>query len=404
MPTFQYLAQTREGGRKSGLLEAASADGLESALSARGLLLVTCEERKPLFARRAAAEGRIGTAVLAEFFSELGVAQGAGVPLLTALDDVSAAREYPAALRNASASLARSVRTGTTLAEGMRKLPRAFPSYFAALIEVGERTGRLDKVCDELYRHLRWRDSVAKLLLGASIYPAVVIAATLGLFFLIVGFVLPRLAPFLKALDVQPPLPTRILIAFGAKMDGPLPAIVALVAGLALATLLLAWSNPRTRPWLDQTLLRLPVAGPIIVQLNASRLAHSLALMLATGIDLVTSLQLCEGLMGSRTLARLVVQARESVLRGEQLSAALGRGEQLPRLLLRAIAVGEKTGNQPEMLGRVADYYDRELPGKVQRIFASLYPVTVLILGSLILFMGLGILLPVYASATGVQR
>ena len=78
MPTFQYLAQTREGGRQSGLLEAGSADGLESALSARGLLLVTCEERKPLFRRRAPAEGRIGTAVLAEFFSELGVAQSAG--------------------------------------------------------------------------------------------------------------------------------------------------------------------------------------------------------------------------------------------------------------------------------------------------------------------------------------
>jgi type II secretory pathway component PulF len=158
------------------------------------------------------------------------------------------------------------------------------------------------------------------------------------------------------------------------------------------------------RPMLDRALLATPVVGPLIVQLNACRLAHSLGLMLATGIDMVGSLQLCEAIMASRPLADLISHARQAVLRGDSLSAALARAEQLPRLLLRAIAVGETTGSQPEMLQRVASYYDRELPGRIKRLFSSLYPVIVVVLGSAILFTALGVLLPIYESAAGVGR
>lgn len=405
MPTFSYLAQTQEGGRRRGRLAAPSASGLAAALSAQGLLLVTCAERRPLFAPRAAgAQTRIETPVLAEFVSELGVAQGAGVPILTAFDDLAVAREYPAPLREIAAALAASIRSGTTIAEAMRAFPRAFPAWFTALVEVGERTGRLEKVCEELYAHLRWRDALKKLLVGAAIYPATVITATVGLFFLIISYVLPRLLPFLLSLDVELPAPTRALIRLGKLVAGPGPALAALALGGVVAALLLAFRSPRTRPFLDRVLLALPVSGPLIMQINASRLAHSLALMLDSGLELVSALQLCEGLMASRPLATLLGEARLSVLRGESLSAALSRSRYLPRLLLRALAVGEKTGNQPALLARVAAYYDRELPGRVQRLVVSLYPVVVVCLGGMILFLGLGLLLPIYASAGSVGR
>jgi type II secretory pathway component PulF len=407
MPSFQYLAQTREGGRRKGRLEAASADGLEAELQARGLLLVTCEERKP---RRGLLSTAIGpghavpTAVLGEFVSELGVAQAAGLPLLGTLDDIASAPEYPLALRDIAASLARSVRSGSTLADSMRAVPGAFPGYFIALIEVGERTGRLDQVCEELHGHLRWRDSFAKVLLGAAIYPSFVLAAMLGLFVLLVTFVLPRLAPFLRSLEVELPLPTRVLISLATFFTVPVLASAALLLGVLLALLVWAWRSPRSRARIDRALLALPIVGPLIVQLNACRLAHSLGLMLGTGIDLVASLQLCEGLMGNRSLADLIVEARGAVLRGETLSSALARADQLPRLLLRAIAVGENTGHEPELLREVASYYDRELPGRIKRLFASFYPIMVIVLGSMILFTALGVLMPIYSSVASVGR
>ena len=405
MPIFSYLAQTQQGSRRRGRLAAPSASGLEAALSAQGLLLVTCAERRPLFAPRPAGAGtRIETPVLAEFVSELGVAQGAGVPILTALDDIAVAREYPVALREIAASLAASVRSGTTIAEAMRGFPRAFPVWFTALVEVGERTGRLEKVCEELYAHLRWRDALKKLLVGAAIYPATVIVATAALFLLIIGYVLPRLLPFLLSLDVVLPAPTRALIALGKLAEGPAPAIAALALAGAVTALVLGFRGARTRPFFDRVLLALPITGPLITQINASRLAHALGLMLESGLELVAALQLCEGLMESRPLALLLAEARLSVLRGESLSAALSRSSSLPRLLLRALAVGEKTGNPPEALGRVAAYYDRELPGRVQRLVVSLYPVVVVCLGAMILFLGLGLLLPIYASAGSVGR
>jgi type II secretory pathway component PulF len=407
MPSFQYLAQTREGGRRKGRLEAISADRLEAELQAQGLLLVTWREQKRrphLLSTRGRRASHLGIAVLGEFVSEVGVSQAAGLPLLTTLDDIGSAPEYPAAMREVATALARSVRAGSTLTDAMRAIPGAFPPYVTALIEVGERTGRLEKVCAELHEHLRWRDSFNKLVIGTAIYPSVVLAAMAGLFLLLVTFVLPRLAPFLQSLDVQLPLPTRVLIALGTMVTAPVVAAIVLTLVATAGLVVWAWRNPRTRPALDRALLAMPVIGPLIVQLNACRLAHSLGLMLATGIDMVGSLQLCEALMASRPLADLISHARQAVLRGDSLSSALARAEQLPRLLLRAIAVGETTGSQPEMLQRVGSYYDRELPGRIKRLFSSFYPVIVLVLGSAILFTALGVLLPIYESAASVGR
>jgi general secretion pathway protein F/type IV pilus assembly protein PilC len=108
--------------------------------------------------------------------------------------------------------------------------------------------------------------------------------------------------------------------------------------------------------------------------------------------------------MGNRSLADLIVEARGAVLRGETLSSALARADQLPRLLLRAIAVGENTGHEPELLREVASYYDRELPGRIKRLFASFYPIMVIVLGSMILFTALGVLMPIYSSVASVGR
>ena len=146
---------------------------------------------------------------------------------------------------------------------------------------------------------------------------------------------------------------------------------------------------------MDWRVLKLPVFGPLIHQINMARFVTYLALFYRTGVELLHGLELVEKMMNNKVVADAVREAREDVAQGENLATAFSGSGLFPTVVTRSIALGEKTGSLDDALGRAKAYFDREVPAAVNRMLTALQPMLVVLMGGLIVIIALSIFLPI---------
>ena len=177
-------------------------------------------------------------------------------------------------------------------------------------------------------------------------------------------------------------------------------------AGLAILALFFAYRQPKGRLLIDRAILKLPIIGPVVLDVSMARVVTYLSLFYRTGVELVLSLQIVERIVTNRAVAVAVGNAREQVIQGISIAAALGQSPLFPMVVLRSVALGEATGNLDAALSRTKDYYNREIPASVKRMITLLQPFLIAVIGFVILLVALAIILPIlniYASI-GVRR
>lgn len=396
MPEYEYDALEESGVVTRGVASAESERALEDLLRERGRYLIRAEPRSGEDAARGreGTDAKVGRRELLSFTEHLSAATSTGLPILGTLRDIEGHVESKR-FRRIIAEVRESIgERGTSLSEALAEHPRAFPPLYLGTIRAGEASGKLAYALQQLVHHLDWQQEISRKLRDATIYPAFIFTAVLLLVFLLVGFVYPRLLPILTSFDVELPLPTRILMGTSLFLQ---EYWLLLLAGL-VASGAAVWLLRRSgwgRLALDRLVLRLPVFGPIVRQLNVTRFVTYLALMYRTGVDLLHGLQIVERMLPNRALANAVGRAREDVVRGENLSRAFARTGEFPSLVIRSLALGESTGTLDEALERIQEHYDREVPSLVRRLLAGLQPVLVVLLGVVIAVIGLSIFMPI---------
>ncbi len=271
------------------------------------------------------------------------------------------------------------------------------------MVRAGETTGRLDKTLQDLESFLEWQETLAGTIKQAIAYPTLVFAAIVGLATLLLGFVFPQVMPVFKKIGVELPLPTRALILVSTAIQRfwihGLVAISGAVVGFFLYV-----RTPAGRMQFDYFLLRVPVVGGIVRRVALSRFARNLAVLYQSGVDFIQSLELVERLIGNRVIERAIRVAREEVVGGSLLSAALKRSGVVPGLVVQMVATGEATGELGVSLLKVSQYYDREVQEGVRRATAFLEPVMITVAAGMVLFVALSILLPLWGMVGAIGR
>jgi type II secretory pathway component PulF len=166
----------------------------------------------------------------------------------------------------------------------------------------------------------------------------------------------------------------------------------------------LAYRTARGRYFLDGLALRLPVVGSVIRDVNMARIVTYLSLFYRTGVELVLSLSLVERIIENRTISLAVGRAKDQVTEGITLASAFGRSALFPNIVIRALALGEATGNLDRSLTRVKDYYSREIPAAVRRMITVLQPLLIALIGGVILTVALAIILPILNIYNSIGR
>jgi type IV pilus assembly protein PilC len=400
VPDFWYSALTDGGTVKEGRMNAPSESALEDYLRRQGAFLIRTEVRESAASgSRSLTDGKIERKELLAFLEYVAGSFDVGIPILESLDDV-ARRLQSKRLRKIIGEIRYAVsEEGKSLSAAMAEHPMAFPELCVGTIRAGEASGELGYALRQLVEYMDWQETIASQLKQATMYPIIVVIAVALLVTGLIGFVFPRILPLLNG-QKSLPLPTRVILHTSEFIRHEwLVALVALNSVILFVYFL--HRTPRGRLFVDTAVLRLPIFGPVVRDVNMARVVTYLALFYRTGVELVLSLQIVERIITNKAVAAGVAAAREQVVQGVSIASALGQSPLFPTVVLRAVALGEATGNLDTALARTKDYYSREIPATVRRMITLLQPLLIAMIGGVILTVALAIILPIlniYAS------
>ncbi len=394
MATFRYLALTAAGERKRSVIQADSELRARQLLRDQGLfpreLKAVAEAGESRWRRR---RGGVSQAQICDLTRQLATLVAAAIPLADALHTLAQQSEVEA-VRGLLLELLGQVREGYTLADSLRRFPASFTPMYCALVEAGERSGRLGAVLERLADYQEQVQKQRHKAMTALIYPAVLLLVSLGVVIGLMSFVVPKLTEQFLQSGQALPLITRVLIAIsdGLVRFGPL-LLLLLGAGVLWGQWLLRrphWAFRR-----DALLLRLPKVGALIQLLNSARLARSLAILVNSGVPLLEALQVACATLGNRVIRQAVEQVIDEVRSGLPLHKALAASGHFPPMLLNMVASGEASGTLDQMLERVANDQERSFGQRVDVTLALFEPLMILLMGAIVLFIVLAILLPI---------
>ncbi|HWA36934.1 MAG TPA: type II secretion system F family protein [Burkholderiales bacterium] len=400
MAVFAYRGRGGRGELVTGRLEAPDAGAVADQLLVTGITPVEirqtdagAETATPPWLRRLFAP-RVTLTDLALFSRQMYTLLKAGVPILRALAGLQESAINPT-LREVIADLRVNLDAGRELSAAMRRHPQVFSGFYVSLVRVGETTGNLDRTFDRLFHYLEFEREVRERISTALRYPIIVLVVMAAAIAVVNFFVIPTFAGIFAANKVALPLLTRVLIAVsnGFLAYWPLMAAAGLFAIFGFGAFVRT-ENGRYA-W-DRFKFRIPVAGRILLKATLARFARAFSLASQAGVPVIQGLTVVANVVDNAYLARRIEQMREGVTRGESVLRTAATTGVFTPVVLQMIAVGEESGALDDLLGEVADMYEREVDYEIKNLAANVEPILTVFLGVLVLILALGVFLPIW--------
>lgn len=400
MPAFDYVGVDAAGKRHKGILEADSARHARQLLRDKGWVPVVLG---------AAAENTQSTTVSARFSRfltpgmsardlamitrQLATLVQAGVTLDDGLRAVAQQSEKPSVSRLLTAVRAR-VLEGYSLAQSLAEFPQAFPSLYRATVAAGEKSGHLDLVLSRLADYTESRHETRRKVQGALIYPAILTVLSLLIVVGMLTYVVPDIVKVFENQEQALPLITQLLIAASDFLRESMGWLVILLLLTFLGARRLL-RNPVWQTRWHRFLLRLPVAGRLIRDAQASRFVSTLAILTRSGVPLVEALHIATGVVDNLPMRDAVSEATSRVTEGGRLAPALSQSGLFPAMMINMIASGESSGELDDMLARTGQMQERELTGSIATLVGLFEPMMLLMMAGVVLLIVLAIMLPI---------
>jgi type II secretion system protein F len=405
MPTFQYKAKTQKGELITGTLAAGDRRTALAELGRLGYypLLVDAAEAEDKTRMGAFSfRNRVSTRDVLMLTQQLSSLLRSGMSLSQALE-VLERRTRKKTSSTLLASLRNDIVQGETLSSALARHPKVFPKFYVNLVKAGEASGTLDEVLERLKRHYEQAGEAREKVVGALIYPLIVVCAGIGTIIFFMTFMVPRFAQMFKEMRATMPLPTRMLIAASGAFTSYwwIGAALIVVAVIAYRQRV---RTPEGRLAIDELKLRLPVFGRIIMAGAFSQFARTLSTLLENGVPVLNALQIVEDTMTNRVIANELREARTRVTDGTSISQPLAKGKIFPPLLLDMLAVGEESGEVVTALKNIADMYEQELAHTLKVLTSLLEPAIIVFMAFVVGSVVLSILLAVFDLTSGIGK
>jgi type IV pilus assembly protein PilC len=395
MPSFVWKGKTRAGQIQEGQLLADSRDAAAAVLRRQQIQITSIKEKGrevkliPRFSRG------IGPKRIAIFTRQFSVMLDAGLPLVQCLEilgDQEENRTFQAIIHQVRTD----VESGASLADAMRKHPKAFDNLFTNMVAAGESGGILDIILQRLSVYIEKAVKLNSQVKSALIYPVSIIVIAALVVFIILWKVIPVFAQLFAGLGGEMPLLTRIVIgASNFVADYFIFILLVVVFGYIAVK---KWHNtPHGRRFLDTVMLKIPVVGMLLRKISVARFCRTLGTLTASGVPILDGLEITAKTAGNAVIEDAVMAVRKSVEEGKSISEPLAQTKVFPSMVVQMINVGEQTGALDQMLSKIADFYEDEVDTAVAGLMKLIEPVMIAVLGAVIGTIVAAMYLPLYS-------
>ncbi|HEY0511225.1 MAG TPA: type II secretion system F family protein [Thermoanaerobaculia bacterium] len=395
MPSFVWKGRTRTGQTQEGQLLADSRDAAVAVLRRQQIQITSIREKGreikliPRFPRG------VGSKRIAIFTRQFSVMLDAGLPLVQCLEilgDQEENRTFQAIIHQVRSD----VESGSSLAEAMRKHPKAFDNLYTNMVAAGESGGILDIILQRLSVYIEKAVKLNSQVKSALIYPVSIVVIAALVVFIILWKVIPVFAQLFAGMGAEMPLLTRTVInASNFVADYFILILLVIVVGCVAIN---RWhGTPHGRRILDSLMLKIPVVGMLLRKISVARFCRTLGTLTASGVPILDGLEITGKTAGNAIIEDAVMAVRKSVEEGKTISEPLAQTKVFPSMVVQMINVGEQTGALDQMLSKIADFYEEEVDTAVAGLMKLIEPVMITVLGAIIGTIVAAMYLPLYS-------
>jgi general secretion pathway protein F len=396
---YEYRALNAAGRTIKGIVDADSSRAARLKLRRNGIYLVELHEEAEAHSEKRDLDvfrllRRIKLQETAVMVRQLSTLLSAGLPLVESFTAVIEQVPNPS-LKKIATQVRERVNEGSSLADAFAQHPRVFSALFVNMTRAGERSGTLEIVLERLADFTEKQVAFRHKIAAAMVYPILMTFVGIGVLGFLLGYVIPTVTQIFEDLKQTLPLPTLLLMTASDALRR-----FWWVGLVGVALILLAVDRyGRTeagRLVLDRFKLKAPIFGQLTLKIAIARFSRTLAILLNSGVPVLTSLDIVKNVVNNQVLQHVIAEARDNIREGQDIAPPLRRSQLFPPLVIHMIAVGEKSGKLEDMLLRVADTFEAEVETSVQGLTALIEPLMILVMGSVVGFIALSILLPIF--------
>jgi type IV pilus assembly protein PilC len=378
MPAFVWKGKNRDGKAVSGERVAENKEAVMALLRREQVLVSSVKEKGKEMALPKFGGG-VPAKELAIFVRQFSVMIDAGLPLVQCLEILGTQQDNKTFAKILQQTRM-DVEGGATLADAMRKHPKAFDELFVNMIAAGEAGGILDTILKRLATYIEKAVKLKSQVKGAMVYPIAVLSIAGIVITVILWKVIPTFASMFEGLGATLPLPTRIVIAASNWMVRLLPFLVVFLVGGVFA-FKRYYATYGGRRVIDRMVLKAPIIGILMQKIAVARFCRTLATLISSGVPILDGLEITARTAGNAIVEDAIMAVRKGVESGLTVAQPLKESGVFPPMVVQMIGVGEQTGALDAMLGKIADFYEEEVDQAVANLLTLMEPVMILFLG-----------------------
>lgn len=395
-PIFDYKALNPSGKAQKGIVEAENSKAARIKLKKQNLMVTEITEKTTAKPSSSGGIPFLGNRVSARDVTfmtrQLASLVKANIPLVEALNALVDQTENEK-LKVTLAQVRQDVNEGSSLAKAISSHPKVFDNIFINMIEAGESSGTLGLVLIRLADLKEAQMRLRSKFIGGMTYPALMMVVAFGLMIAIFTFVIPKMTKIFDSMNKPIPASTKMIMAFSDLLVNWWFLFIG--AGFLIAWIFRRYiSSTHGRVKWDRFKLTVPIFGPIIRMVAVTRFSSTMSTLLASGVPILTSMNIARNLVGNIPIADAIASARENITEGQSIADPLKRSGEFPPMMIHMISIGEKTGELPEMLRNVAETYEEQVNTKIESMTSLLEPIMIIGMGGAVGFIVMSVFIP----------
>lgn len=401
MTSFKYAAKGPGGKTVEGQIEASGRSEVLSELRRQNLVVMSIDEVTGKKAggkkfKKVAAKGAKPNASRTElvlFTRQLATMVGSGISLLEGLEVLSEQAETPP-FKATCERLIAEVRGGNDLSAAMETCPRAFSDLYVSMVKAAEVSGQMDIILVRLADYLEATEELRREIKSAMTYPVIsMVLVTAITAFLMIGIV-PGFRQVFESLDSELPGLTQFVLETSEWMRANWVILFGGIFGGIFAGWL-ALKTERGQVLFDRLSLKVPVFGPLFSKVALARFSRTFSTLLRSGVPIMGTLDIVAATSGNKIISQAVLESREAVRGGRMLSEPLSGSPVFPPMVVRMIAIGEKSGALENLLEKIAEFYDSQVKAAVKSLTSMIEPILISAMGLMVGGVVLSVFLPI---------
>lgn len=406
MPTFNYIGRTIEGKEVKGVANASSREGVAEQLMREQIIPIKIYKGGDSVLKRLMSyeitPKKVRIEEMVAFCKQMQTMLKVGITVVDSLVHIGNSTQS-ATLKRVLPAVAESISSGLSLTDALKQHKKIFSTVFVNIVAAGEGSGKLDYSFERLAAYLKLEDKTIKQIKSAVRYPAIVLVVTIVAFAVVNLLVIPSFAGLFSKVGAELPTPTRILVSTSNFFVDNWILMLGIILLMIFSFSFYIKTKKGRYVW-HYLLLKMPVAGKIMKNAMLARFCRIFAMILQTGIPLVTGFGLVSDTLGNDYFAKKVDSMREGVEKGENITKVATELDVFPPMVIQMLAIGEETGVLDTLLIEVAQYYEAEVEYDLSRLSDLIEPIMLVIMGGMIAMIAIGVFLPMWSIAGAIGQ